>query len=127
MATMSTLSAVVNQIPFNGATIGGKPTPPPAPATSQHQRFYVTPKPVDHGEETPEQEMARLRAENAALKARKSSKLALKVSDKGAVSVYGLGRFPVTLYKEQMKRLMAAKDDIEFFMLENDCNLASKE
>jgi hypothetical protein len=71
--------------------------------------------------------MARLRAENAALKARKSSKLALKVSDKGAVSVYGLGRFPVTLYKEQMKRLMAAKDDIEFFMLENDCNLASKE
>ena len=53
---------------------------------------------------TPEQmkeELERLRTENEALKKRSEKGLSLKVSQKGGVSVYGLGRFPVTLYKEQ--------------------------
>ena len=57
-----------------------------------------------------EDELARLRAENAALREQKTSSqkaLTFKVSDKGAVSVYGLQRFPVTLYKEQWDRLLA--------------------
>jgi hypothetical protein len=52
-------------------------------------------------------ELARLRAENAALKGRAAKGMTLKVSEKGALSVYGLGRFPVTLYKEQWERLSA--------------------
>lgn len=43
-------------------------------------------------------ELERLRAENAALKQKRNSAVSMKVSEKGAVSVYGLGRFPVTLY-----------------------------
>ena len=51
-------------------------------------------------------ELEKLRAENAALKRSTSGGLSLKVSAKGALSVYGLGRFPVTLYKEQWNRLL---------------------
>ena len=60
--------------------------------------------------ETPAQELARLRAENEALKASKirTSSISLKVSEKGGLSVYGLGRFPVTLYQEQWTKLIAA-------------------
>jgi hypothetical protein len=46
-------------------------------------------------------ELERLRNENAALKKGASSGIRMKVSEKGAVSIYGMGRFPVTLYKEQ--------------------------
>ena len=46
-------------------------------------------------------ELERLRTENAALKRGASSGIRMKVSEKGAVSVYGMGRFPITLYKEQ--------------------------
>ena len=47
-------------------------------------------------------ELERLKVENEALKqGRRGGSLSLKVSEKGAVSVYGLGRFPVTLYKER--------------------------
>lgn len=51
----------------------------------------------------------------------------LKVSEKGALSVYGLGRFPVTLYKEQWKRLLEHADDIRTFIQENDDKLKKKE
>ena len=68
-------------------------------------------------------ELARLKAENAALKARASSPLTLKVSQKGAVSVYGLGRFPVTLYKEQWESLLDVADDIRAFIEENATRL----
>jgi hypothetical protein len=57
-------------------------------------------------------ELERLRKENAALKKGASSGIRLKVSEKGAVSVYGLGRFPVTLYKEQWLKLLDMSDDI---------------
>jgi hypothetical protein len=61
-------------------------------------------------------ELERLRNENAALKKGASSGIRLKVSEKGAVSAYGLGRFPVTLYKEQWLKLLNMSDDIRAFM-----------
>ena len=71
-------------------------------------------------------ELERLRSENAALKQRDAKGLSLKVSQKGAVSVYGLGRFPVTLYKEQWLKLLEMTDDIRTFIRENEAQLKSK-
>ena len=51
-------------------------------------------------------EIERLRAENEALKKPARGQMSLKVSEKGALSVYGLGRFPVTLYREQWEKLL---------------------
>ena len=78
-------------------------------------------------EEDIQAELERLRAENTALKTRSSTGLSLKVSAKGGVSVYGLGRFPVTLYTEQWEKLLAITDDIRTFMQENDAQLKTKE
>jgi hypothetical protein len=72
-------------------------------------------------------ELARLRAENETLKQRRSSAISMKVSEKGAVSVYGLGRFPVTLYQEQWVKLLATADDIKAFIEENRSKLKVKE
>jgi hypothetical protein len=72
-------------------------------------------------------ELERLRAENERLKRSGQSKLAMKVSEKGALSVYGMGRFPVTLYKEQWLRLLAMADDIKAFIEANQAQLKSKE
>jgi hypothetical protein len=72
-------------------------------------------------------ELERLRAENERLKKSGRSKLAMKVSEKGALSVYGMGRFPVTLYKEQWLKLLAMADDIKTFIEANDASLKSKE
>jgi hypothetical protein len=71
-------------------------------------------------------EMDRLRAENERLKSRSSRGVSLKVSEKGGVSVYGLGRFPVTLYKEQWTRLLDMADDIRAFIKENEGKLKAK-
>ena len=71
-------------------------------------------------------ELERLRAENEQLKSRSSRGVSLKVSEKGGVSVYGLGRFPVTLYKEQWTRLLDMADDIRTFIKENDAKLKAK-
>ena len=73
-----------------------------------------------------EAELARLRAENEALKARTSRGSALRVSDKGGVSVYGLGRVPVTLYKEQWLRLLDMADEIRAFIREHESELKTK-
>ena len=72
-------------------------------------------------------ELARLRAENAALKKTSAKGLSLKISEKGGLSVYGLGRFPVTLYKEQWKKLLAMADEIKSFIDANDAQLKSKD
>jgi hypothetical protein len=72
-------------------------------------------------------ELERLRAENAALKARPGRGVSLKVSEKGAVSVYGLGRFPVTLYKEQGMKLLEMEDEIRTFIREHEGELKAKE
>ena len=71
-------------------------------------------------------ELERLRAENERLKNRTSRGVSLKVSEKGGVSVYGLGRFPVTLYKEQWARLLDMADDIRTFIRENESTLKAK-
>jgi hypothetical protein len=72
-------------------------------------------------------ELARLRAENETLKQKRSSAISMKVSEKGAVSVYGLGRFPVTLYQEQWQKLLAIAEDIKAFIEENRSKLKAKE
>jgi hypothetical protein len=72
-------------------------------------------------------ELARLRAENETLKQRRNSAVSMKVSEKGAVSVYGLGRFPVTLYQEQWTKLLAMADAIKAFIEENKAQLKVKE
>ena len=71
-------------------------------------------------------ELQRLKAENESLKARGSKGVSMKVSEKGGVSVYGLGRFPVTLYKEQWLKLLAMADEIRRFIEENAARLKTK-
>jgi len=71
-------------------------------------------------------ELARLKDENERLKTRAGRGLSLKVSEKGALSVYGLGRFPVTLYKEQWTKLLDMAEDIRVFLKENDARLKAK-
>ena len=71
-------------------------------------------------------EVERLRAENDRLKNRQTRGLSLKVSEKGGVSVYGLGRFPVTLYKEQWTKLLDMAGDIRTFITENEGKLKTK-
>ena len=78
-------------------------------------------------DESTQSELEKLRAENAALKARTARGVSLKVSEKGGVSVYGLGRFPVTLYKEQWTKLLDMADDIRSFITEHDAALKAKE
>jgi len=71
-------------------------------------------------------ELERLKAENEQLKSQRSRAVSLKVSEKGGVSVYGLGRFPVTLYKEQWVKLLSMADEIRAFIKENDARLKAK-
>jgi hypothetical protein len=71
-------------------------------------------------------EVERLRAENERLKTQRGRAVSLKVSEKGGVSVYGLGRFPVTLYKEQWTKLLAMTDEIRAFLKEHDSELKAK-
>lgn len=71
-------------------------------------------------------ELERLKAENDQLKSQRGRAVSLKVSEKGGVSVYGLGRFPVTLYKEQWTKLLAMTDEIRAFIKEHDAQLKAK-
>ena len=72
-------------------------------------------------------EIEKLRAENDQLKTKTARGLSLKVSEKGAVSLYGVGRFPVTLYKEQWAKILGMKDEIETFLQNNAHLLKTKE
>jgi hypothetical protein len=73
-------------------------------------------------------ELRRLKAENAKLREENSKKgpFGLKVTEKGGVSVYGMGRFPVTLYREQWERLLAKKEEILKFLDDNASKLSTK-
>jgi len=71
-------------------------------------------------------ELERLRNENAALKKGAAAGVSMKVSEKGAVSIYGMGRFPVTLYKEQWLKLLDMSDEIRAFIAANDARLKTK-
>lgn len=79
------------------------------------------------GNEDLRAEIERLKAENEKLKKPQRGVMSMKVSEKGGLSVYGLGRFPVTLYKEQWIKLLNAADDIQNFIKENDHLLKTKE
>ena len=72
-------------------------------------------------------ELERLRSENDSLKKTKEKGLTMKIGEKGGLSVYGLGRFPVTLYKEQWVRLLAMADEIRSFIEANNDKLKTKE
>ena len=74
-------------------------------------------------------ELERLRKENETLKSSKPAPgtLSMKVSEKGALSIYGMGRFPVTLYKEQWLKLLGIADEIQKFIKDNDSRLKTKE
>ena len=98
-------------------------TPAPAPAAKP----AAIPFPADG---TPAEQIAWYQAENARLKAAKSvgGKLTLKVSEKGAMSVYGVGRFPVTLYRAQWERLLADEQVkvMKSFLAANAASLSEK-
>jgi len=74
------------------------------------------------------EELERLKAENEQLKAKRkgAGEIYFKVSAKGALSVYGLGRFPVTLYKEQWERLLAKLDELKAFIKDNESTLRTR-
>ncbi len=74
-----------------------------------------------------EKELERLRAENQALKGGRAGGVTFRVSEKGAVSVYGLGRFPVTLYQEQWEKLLAQVEPLRQFIDANRTRLKKKE
>ena len=72
-------------------------------------------------------ELERLRSENATLKKGATAGIRMKVSEKGAVSIYGMGRFPVTLYKEQWLKLLDMSDEIRAFIAANEAKLKARE
>ena len=71
-------------------------------------------------------ELERLRQENAALKKGAATGISMKVSEKGGLSVYGMGRFPITLYKEQWSKLLDLSDAIRAFIAANADKLKDK-
>jgi hypothetical protein len=78
-------------------------------------------------EEDLKAELARLRAENDSLKKGAAKGISMKVSEKGGLSVYGMGRFPITLYKEQWLKLLDLSAEIRAFIAANDAQLKTKE
>jgi hypothetical protein len=80
----------------------------------------------DMSDEETQAELERLRQETAALKKGAAAGIRMKVSEKGAVSIYGMGRFPVTLYKEQWLKLLDMSDDIRVFIAANEAQLKTK-
>ncbi len=71
-------------------------------------------------------ELERLKAENEALRTRRSGAVSMKVSEKGGLSVYGLGRFPVTLYQEQWVRLLDMDKEIRAFIQQHQSELKKR-
>jgi hypothetical protein len=110
-----------------------RPHPYPARRVCHHVRCAYTRPTVRLEEllvsddEEMKRELERLRAENESLKRRASKGASMKVSDKGGVSIYGLGRFPVTLYQEQWLKLLDMAEDIRAFIAENQEKLKKKE
>jgi hypothetical protein len=81
---------------------------------------------VAESEPTKEELLKRIAELEQQVQPRKPAELEFRVSEKGAISVYGLGRFPVTLYYEQWTRLLARADELRTFMEENKGKLKLK-
>lgn len=80
-----------------------------------------------HAPTAMELELIQLRAENEALKRKKEfAGSNLKISEKGAISLFGMGRFPVTLYKEQWLKIISMVDELKAFIEANDSRLSVK-
>ena len=71
-------------------------------------------------------ELERMRVENQALKARRQQEIRLQVSQKGAVSLYGLRRFPITLYADEWERILDLAGKVRAFIKENEGSLSRK-
>ena len=71
-------------------------------------------------------ELERLRAENEALKSQPSREMRLKVSEKGAVSLYGIRRFPITFYADEWERIFEMVEDVREFIRKNEGALKRK-
>ena len=99
----------------------------PMPDLRPDRPIHISPYNRCMSDEDLKAELARLKAENEQLKSQRGRTVGLKVSEKGGVSVYGLGRFPVTLYKEQWAKLLDMGDEIRAFIKENDAKLKTKE
>jgi len=95
--------------------------------TAAERLIYASEKGNAMSDEDMKAELERLRSDNAALKTGASDGTRMKVSEKGAVSVYGMGRFPVTLYKEQWLKLLNMSEEIRAFIAENEARLKAKE
>ena len=76
--------------------------------------------------EQSQEENRQLRAARIATPELKNKTPTMKVGEKGGVCVYGLGRFPVTQYKEQWHKLLDMADDIRAFIVEHDSELKTK-
>ncbi len=72
------------------------------------------------------EELERLRAENEKLKTEKSKAIRLQVSQKGAVSLYGIRRFPITFYGDEWDTILGMSDDIRAFIAEHQSELKGK-
>lgn len=77
-------------------------------------------------EDDMKKELERLRSENAALKKGAATGISMKVSEKGGLSVYGMGRFPITLYKEQWLKLLDMTEEIRAFIAANEGTMKAK-
>src|SRR5216684_8097962 len=128
----SPLSPVTARHPGDSSTPSHGPCPPevalalPAPDTIVRTAVPSLNRGSQMAEEDLKAELERLKAENERLKSQRGRSVSLKVSEKGGVSVYGLGRFPVTLYKEQWQKLLAMADEIRAFIKEHDTELKAK-
>ena len=74
-----------------------------------------------------QRELERLRTENAALKSRRQREIRLQVSQKGAVSLYGLRRFPVTFYLEEWNQILDRSGEIRAFLKKHESELKTKQ
>jgi len=88
--------------------------------------YHLDKRKISMSEADMKAELEKLRAENDRLKSGATRAISMKVSEKGALSFYGLGRFPVTLYKEQWLKLLDRAGEIKNFIHENDSKLKAK-
>jgi hypothetical protein len=134
MTTATTTPAAISSVPSNGAdkmrkaSKADKASAELAALRAELAALKATSAPsADPSTDAIAAEVARLRAENEALRKARTSTVSMKVSEKGALSVYGLGRFPVTLYAQQWQKLLSLAESIKGFIEAHKSDLSWKE